>query len=159
MKPANWVAIARTFIGLREIKGPKHSPAIQKWLARLNAWWRDDETPWCGTFCAEVMSQAGIEPPKAWYRALAWADWGSALHRPLYGCIVVFSRAGGGHVGIVVGQDAVGNLQVLGGNQGDAVSIATFKRDRVVAYRWPTGAPLSDGLPELAAVAASTSEA
>lgn len=156
---AAWVDIARRYIGVREIKGPKHAAVILVWLAKLGAWWRDDETPWCGTFVAQVLTEAGVVPVKAWYRAMAWADWGLSLHRPLYGCIVVFSRAGGGHVGIVVGQDASGNLQVLGGNQGDAVSIATFKRDRVVAYRWPAGAPLTDGLPVLASVAVSTSEA
>lgn len=156
---AAWVDIARRYIGVREIKGPKHAAVILVWLAKLGAWWRDDETPWCGTFVAQVLTEAGVVPVKAWYRAMAWADWGSALHRPLYGCVVVFSRVGGGHVGIVVGQDPAGNLQVLGGNQGDAVSIATFKRDRVVAYRWPTGVPLTDGLPTLASVAASTSEA
>ncbi len=58
------------------------------------------------------------------------------------GCVVVFERAGGGHVGLVVGETAGGRLLVLGGNQGDAVSVAAFQRERVVAYRWPPGRDL-----------------
>lgn len=31
---------------------------------------------------------------------------------------------------------------VLGGNQGDVVSIKPFGRDRILGYRWPAGVPL-----------------
>ena len=51
--------------------------------------------------------------------------------------IVVFTRTGGGHVGIVVGQDAKGRIMVLGGNQSDSVSIAPFELSRVAGYRLP----------------------
>ena len=36
----------------------------------------------------------------------------------------------------MVGQDKQGNLLVLGGNQGNKVSIAKFPRSRVTAYVW-----------------------
>jgi len=66
------------------------------------------------------------------------------------GCIVVFQREGGGHVGFVVGQDKYGRLLVLGGNQGNAVTIAAFSLDRVVGYRWPSPGPaLQTKLPVL----------
>ena len=48
------------------------------------------------------------------------------LNNPAYGCIVVFSRAGGGHVGFLVGKDKQGNLMILGGNQSNAVNIKPF---------------------------------
>ena len=155
-----WVQVARTDIGLREIPGAPTAPKIAKWLADLRAWWRDDETPWCGTAVAAWMQAVGYTPPKAWYRARAWADWGERLDRPVHGCIVVFSRTGGGHVGFVVGQRSDGALLVLGGNQGNTVSIAAFPRERVIAYRWPKGTPFP-GYFELARgeAAASTSEA
>lgn len=76
--------------------------------------------------------------PKDWFRALAWAEAGEHLTAPAYGCIAVFNRAGGGHVGFVVGRDRAGNLMILGGNQGNKVSIARFAKDRVVAYIWPS---------------------
>ena len=96
----------------------------------------------------------------------AWVDAGERLTAPAYGCIVVFNRTGGGHVGFVVGRDREGNLMVLGGNQGNKVSIAKFAKDRVVAYVWPSNGsgnkPAQDRyrLPVLAANGAfSTNEA
>jgi hypothetical protein len=81
----------------------------------------------------------GLTLPKHWYRARAWASWGQALDRPAHGCVVVFERKGGGHVGLCVGEAVNGDLLILGGNQGDAVNIRAFPRGRVLAYRWPPG--------------------
>jgi hypothetical protein len=36
---------------------------------------------------------------------------------------------------------------VLGGNQGDAVSISPFSRGRVLGYRWPENEALPDAAP------------
>lgn len=132
-----WVRIARKYEGLREIKGALHEPVIVGWLKKLGSWWRDDEQPWCGTFAAAVVSEAGMKPPAAWYRAKAWLSWGKALSGPTVGAVVVFERQGGGHVGFIVGIDDKGNLMVIGGNQGDAVRISPFARSRVLGYRWP----------------------
>jgi uncharacterized protein (TIGR02594 family) len=137
-----WLAEAERHIGLKEIPGTQHSSTISGWLSQLGAWWRDDETPWCGVFVARCFKFAGIAIPQHWYRARAWADWGYKLDAPVYGCVVVFGRDGGGHVGFCVGYDSLGRLMILGGNQGNAVSIAPFDRSRVIAYRWPPGTPL-----------------
>lgn len=136
-----WLQRARCDLGLRELPGAPTAPRIAAWLQRLGAWWADDETPWCGTAVAAWMTACSIAPPAAWYRAKAWADWGAGLANPVPGCVVVFDRVGGGHVGLVVGQDQHGRLLVLGGNQGDSVCIAPFDRARVLAYRWPLGWP------------------
>ena len=133
-----WIVEARRYVGMAEIPGKQHNPTIQNWLRTLKAWWSDDETPWCGTFVAYCCRVAGRAVPKDWFRALAWADAGERLTAPAYGCIAVFNRAGGGHVGFVVGRDRDGNLMILGGNQGNKVSIARFAKDRVVAYIWPS---------------------
>ena len=133
-----WIVEARCYVGMAEIPGKQHNPTIQNWLRTLKAWWSDDETPWCGTFVAYCCRVAGRAVPKDWFRALAWADAGERLTAPAYGCIAVFNRAGGGHVGFVVGRDRDGNLMILGGNQGNKVSIARFAKDRVVAYIWPS---------------------
>lgn len=165
MNRAPWLDIARRFEGTKEVKGPKHNPLILTWLAALGAWWRDDETPWCGVFVGAVLREAGIDVPRAYYRALAWEDWGIQLGGPGVGCVVVFARAGGGHVGFVVGQDKAGNLLVLGGNQGDEVNVRAFPRSRVTAYRWPPKsgalwvAAGADPLPVLGSTAMSTTEA
>ena len=40
----------------------------------------------------------------------------------------------GGHVSFVVGKDTRGNLMVLGGSQGNAVSIAAFLSGRATGF-------------------------
>lgn len=135
-----WLVEARRWIGTAEIPGAATNSAIAQWLQKLRAWWADDETPWCGTFVAWCMDSAGYAIPKYWMRARAWGEYAVPIDAPAHGCIVIFERAGGGHVGFVVGEDEAGNLLVLGGNQGNKVSIARFPKARVVDYRWPVTA-------------------
>lgn len=131
-----WLRIARHDIGQRETQ-PNDSPWLRRMLAALGAAWLLGQ-PWCGGAVATWVRAAGVAAPKAWYRAKAWLDWGTPIASPAVGAVVVFERQGGGHVGLVVGRDTRGRLLVLGGNQGDAVSIAPFDPARVIGYRWPT---------------------
>lgn len=140
----SWVKIARDKIGTYEIVGRQHNPIIlAMWKTAFEAkgqrsWVIDDETPWCGGFTGFAFASIGLgaKIPTQFPRALAWAEAGTKLDKPAYGCVVVFTRKGGGHVGIVVGKDKFGNIMVLGGNQSNHVSIAPFDRSRVHAYRW-----------------------
>ena len=141
-----WMKTARESIGLKEVAGPKHNTKIQAWLAKLGAWWKDDETPWCGTFVAHCLRENGLPVPQHWYRALAWKDYGSNL-RPTHVCegaILVFAREGGGHVGFYVGEDRF-YYRVLGGNQSNAVNVMRIAKNRCVAIRWPKGVPVTGG--------------
>lgn len=106
----------------------------------------------CGTYVAHCIKACKLQLPKYWMRALDWLNWGQELARPSVGCVVVFERTGGGHVGFVVGKDAAGNLMVLGGNQGDAVKISPFDPVRVLGYRWPSqcAKPVDYHLPTIA---------
>lgn len=159
LKP--WMREAFRHEGLREVPGKAHSPVIVGWLTSLKAWWRDDETPWCGVFVAHCMREAGQSLPKHWYRAKGWLDWGLEVG-PVHGAVVVFERQGGGHVGLLVGKDPADNLLVLGGNQGNQVNVRTFVPDRVLGYRWPAAWPLpaaSEVLPLLAFGQSSEGEA
>jgi uncharacterized protein (TIGR02594 family) len=158
-----WLAIARRYLGVSEIPGPRHNPTILGWLHRLRSWVADDETPWCGLFVAAVMDEAGLPVARNYLRARAWMDWGTTLALPAPGCVVVFERGPTmGHVGFVVGRDADGQLLVLGGNQGNAVTIAAFARSRVLpgGYRWPAAEPILYGVQlPVGSAARSTSEA
>ncbi|MGQ4604099.1 TIGR02594 family protein [Aeromonas veronii] len=155
-----WVEEARRHIGLTEIKGAKHNPEIvAMWKAIKRGGIKDDETPWCASFVGACLERVGI-PSTRFEGARSYVSWGEKLDKPVAGCVVVFSRDGGGHVGFVVGQDQSGNLLVLGGNQDDAVNVKSFKRHRVTAYRWPAGEPMPGGeLPVMAAAEFSKSEA
>lgn len=143
MTKPKWLKIAETYTGMSEIRGPKHNSKIIGWLDKLGAWWRDDETPWCGVFVAHCMQDVGLPYPTFYMRAKAWEDYGSLLRRDRLapGAILVFDRAGGGHVGFYAGEDA-GHYFVLGGNQGNAVSVMKLGKSRLLASRWPKGEPV-----------------
>lgn len=143
-----WLRWARSQIGVKEIVGPKHSPVILRWAQEVGAavlgiQVNDDETPWCGLFVARAMKEVGIAPPKIAVRAAQWGPvggWGRQLNGPRLGCILVFSRAGGGHVGFYLGEDAT-HFHVLGGNQSNSVSITRLPKASLVngGMRWPQG--------------------
>jgi len=143
-----WIAEARKHIGLREIKGSKHNPAILTWWQKIGAVFRDDETPWCGAFIGGTLRAAGLEIVAGGASARSWLKLPVKLDKPAYGCIVIFWRGSktgaSGHVGYVVGKDRFGNLMVLGGNQGDAVNIKPFDTARVLGYRWPSRYPAAE---------------
>lgn len=159
--------IARQYLGQKEVPGL----GVNAWIKSLwqslkgGAWfWKqygedDSKLPWCGAFVAYVLQQAGYPIPAQYASARAWEKYGTKLDTPVLGCIAVFTRSGGGHVGFVVGLDAKGWLQILGGNQGDAVSIASFDPARVTAYRQIPGLKVTTPPPQIAAAAKSTSEA
>lgn len=139
-----WMHIAEQYIGQREIKGVTHNTLIVGWWKKIKRGGiKTDEVPWCAAFVGAMLEDATIKSSR-FESAKSYLSWGTKLDKPAYGCVVVFSRDGGGHVGFVTGQDARGRLLVLGGNQSDMVSIRSFVRDNVVGYRWPHEVPLPD---------------
>ena len=150
MKEPSWIVEGRKYIGEKEIKGPEHNPLIlQFWKDIKRGGIKDDETPWCAAYVGGVLERSGITSSR-FESAASYLNWGVKLDKPAYGCVVVFSRDGGGHVGFVVGQQANGDLMVLGGNQSDAVNIRAFSTSRVSGYRWPKDIPVDvQPLPQL----------
>ncbi len=103
-----WVSEARKLIGQAEVKGPQHNPEIlQMWREIRRGGIRDDETPWCAAFVGAMLERAGIRSSR-FESARSYLDWGQHLTLPVPGCIVVFTRQGGGHVGFAVGRDQSG---------------------------------------------------
>jgi uncharacterized protein (TIGR02594 family) len=159
MSDLNYITEARRYIGLKEIKGPVNNSVITGWLKKLKAWWSDDETPWCGVFVAHCLQFCGYKVPTNYMRAKDWLSWGKPVLSPCYGCIAIFSRDGGGHVGFVIGQDNRGNYMVLGGNQSDGVTIASFSPARLMGCVLPSDVSIIP-LPRFTVnVALSSSEA
>ena len=140
-----WFLEAQRAIGVKEDTGPGSNPLIIGWGKRLKIAYGDDEIPWCGLFVAHcVGSQLPTEPlPVNPLGARNWGRAGIACAVPQPGAIMVFWRkspaSGLGHVAFYVGEDA-NSYHVLGGNQGDAVSVTRMARDRFVAARWPATA-------------------
>lgn len=141
MSTPAWILEARRHIGVREIPGAKHEPLIvQMWKAIKRGGIKDDETPWCAAFVGFCLENVGIVSSR-FESAKSYLTWGQKLDGPAPGCIVVFTRDGGGHVGFLEGLTIDGRLLVLGGNQGNEVNIRAFPEDRVSGYRWPLAIP------------------
>jgi uncharacterized protein (TIGR02594 family) len=142
-----WYDVALANIGVAEIKGPQHSPTIMGWIQMIGARAlgiavKDDETAWCGTFTAMCILRGlpGEPLPPIVVRAKSWEKFGIPLLNGSLGCVVVFDREGGGHVGFYAGEDAT-HIHVVGGNQGNRVSRMRLEKGRLTAYRWPSTVP------------------
>ncbi|MCU6454361.1 TIGR02594 family protein [Sphingomonas sp. A2-49] len=158
-KEPAWLLAARAKLGTREAAGAANNPTILGWAARLGAKvlgmvYNADSVPWCGLFVAACVTEAGLTPPSIAVRAKSWATWGQNLRadRLSPGAILVFERPGGGHVGLYVGEDDRA-YHVLGGNQGDRVSVTRIEKARCVARRWPAGRPVILGPVRMTAIA------
>lgn len=148
-KEPAWLLAARAKLGTREAPGAANSPTILGWAKRigtkaLGMVYNADSVPWCGLFVAACVTEDGIPAAPIAVRAKSWATWGANLRADHLsaGAVLVFERPGGGHVGFYVGEDAT-SYHVLGGNQGDRVSIMRLEKSRCVARRWPLGHPVT----------------
>ena len=162
-----WLEIAKSLIGTKELPGAANNAKIMGWGNALGARilgikYTADSVPWCGLFAAWCVKQAGFNPPAIAIRAKEWTKFGTAL--PLdktipLGAVAVFTRQGGGHVGFVVGVHTNGDLNILGGNQGDEVNIRRFPRSRLTALRWPPNTPIGKAAPRVSGGKTTTGEA
>lgn len=127
---------ALALFGTRETPGAASNPVILAW-ARETGLARDytnDGIAWCGLFVATVVKRAGFEPVAAPLWARNWAKFGTVADKASLGDVLVFSRDGGGHVGLYVGEDASA-FHVLGGNQSDQVCVSRIAKARCIAVR------------------------
>lgn len=129
-----WMKIAKLELGVEEIPGSVDNPRVVKYHAAAGGQ-MPDEIPWCSSFVNWVMKKAGYDHTKS-KAAKSWAGYGTELKEPRYGCIMVFKRTGGHHVGFYVGPGSYGP-KILGGNQKDKVSIEESTL-QLMAMRWPT---------------------
>ena len=132
-------------IGIKEVVGKVHNPVIMAWAKDLDLQkiYTADEIPWCGLFIAYACHKAGVEVIDKPLWALSWAKWGTKVTEPMLGDILTFKRDGGGHVGIYVGEDK-DCYHVLGGNQGNAVSVTRIIKSRLYQARrtaWKVAQP------------------
>lgn len=139
-----WIGEMLTVFGLHEKRDK----------ARLAAWLKSDgktlgdptALPWCGDAVETAIKKALPKEPfpgavgENPYFARNWQTFGRACGL-VYGCLAVFERGPqSGHVGFLVGQDS-DEVFVLGGNQGDSVSVVAIAKSRILATRWPVTFP------------------
>jgi uncharacterized protein (TIGR02594 family) len=92
---------------------------------------------WCARFMNMVLQRSGYRGTGS-DMARSFAGYGQRVPGPEIGAIAVMGRRGGGHVGIVSGVDARGNVIVVSGNYRNRVAEAPISRGRIYAYVMPT---------------------
>ncbi|MDO5603612.1 MAG: TIGR02594 family protein [Paracoccus sp. (in: a-proteobacteria)] len=143
--PPDWMPIAIGEHGVTEYAGTRMNPRIAEYFKAARFWGKDDsgkDNAWCASLVAFVMKKAGYNIATEAYRAKEWANrWndGKSVGRPIYGAIAVKTRAGGGHVGFVMGsvKGKPGYLAILGGNQSNTTNVSEYPASDFFAFMVP----------------------
>ena len=143
-KGPKWLLLAEAerAAGVREYPGDADNPRIVEYHSYTSYGSPDDETPWCSSFANWCMEKSGIEGTNS-AAARSWLYWGTAISKPQLGAVTILWRgspsAEKGHVGFYIGEHPSnpGYILLLGGNQGDCVCVAAYKKDRVLGFRMP----------------------
>jgi uncharacterized protein (TIGR02594 family) len=149
--PFPWMEFALREYGIRGISSKGRTVNVVAYLKATGVGRSSDETAWCSAFVNWCMLMAGF-PGSGLANARSWLNWGGvALDFPVYGSVVVLWRENRngplGHVGFFVKMQG-DNLLLLGGNQGNSVSIRPYSKERVIGIRWLQGFPIPEGIPE-----------
>ena len=135
---APWMHQAAMMLGVKEIPGAKHNPAIVQLWRDIGRWVRDDETAYCAAGVGACLERSGYAHTGRG-NARSYLDHGTACD-PTYGAIAVFWRGSvdswKGHVAFWLRADGA-RVWVLGFNQGNTVSAAPYPRARLLGTRWP----------------------
>lgn len=159
LKDAPWLSRMRAITGTKELPGSANSPIIMSWrtdiaktmpiLATYASTYTGDSIPWCGFGGGWCMVMSGIMPPFGAQatQKFMWADawhapnWGQKLDEPLVGCVMTFTRNGGGHVAFLEKMDGK-YCYIRGCNQSDMVNVTRKSMDQFTAATWPPGVPI-----------------
>lgn len=137
--------IARDLTGTKEIKGSADNPKIiEMYRAVGHDWVEHDETAWCAAFVGFCLEKAGLRSTRKLNARsyLAWGEKVAGVEQAREGDIIVFTRGAStaqGHVAFFL--RAVGTqVEVLGGNQSDSVTVARYPKSRILGIRRPIAA-------------------
>ena len=142
-------ALAERFIGTKEVSGHVDNPQVMAWLTADAKWPKNDEVPWCSGFVNWVCKIFRAPRSKS-LRARSWLGVGTpvTLEQAKQGWdVCIFKRGGGKQPGPDV-LDAPGHVAffsaytpgdkwvyVLGGNQGNQVSVSRYAANRLLGIR------------------------
>ena len=101
---------------------------------------KDDETAWCAAFVGAMLRRAGVKSTGA-LNARSYLDWGKPVDRKdaQPGDVVIFKRGNSswqGHVAFFV-KDRGALIDVLGGNQSNAVNVKGYSAKSLLGIRRP----------------------
>lgn len=169
IEPA-WLGRARQELGVHETPGPVSNPKVDAYraLAGLAGIHGDDsDVPWCAIFIGAMLRATKIRASGS-AMARSYSHWGKACPIGTPGAVTVISSpsrgAASGHVFFATGRVTATQVEGLGGNQSDAVTLAWWPRylpdgsSRIVASRWPEELQPPIGKPTLIGAAAPAKE-
>lgn len=130
--------IALSQFGIREWVGKEHNPEVMKYFSETGfSNIPNDETSWCSAFMMWCIMKANL-PHTNSLLAKSWLKWGIGVVEPELGDVVVFWRIDPngpyGHVGLFI-RKTNEFIWVLGGNQGNSVSISFYPVSQLLGYR------------------------
>jgi uncharacterized protein (TIGR02594 family) len=139
--------VAQRFIGVHETPGVASDPLVLSMLRLEQPDAADDAIPWCSAFVNFVAWLLRLPRSKS-LAARSWLSVGLPIELsdavPGFDVVILKRGAGEqpgadvldfpGHVGFFAGAKG-GTVYVLGGNQGDAVSIEPFPTARILGVR------------------------
>lgn len=135
-----WIGMAKKYLGTKEAPGSADNPTILSWdklMTTLPGSMRKDSTPWCAIYVHAMFHLCGIDPGVESAAAVDWLKFGYAVDVPKMGDVVVFrglAGPGSHHVAFVMSVSG-GLVHVIGGNQSDAVTLASYPVGNVQGYR------------------------
>ena len=136
MLSALQVAIREYHHKVREIPGAVHDSRILEYHNATTLGATEDELPWCASFVCWCLESVWIQSPRS-ARARDFEVWGDPVGESYPGCVAVLSRGSNqnqGHVGFYLESSPWG-VMILGGNQGNRISIETFPSERLITLR------------------------
>jgi uncharacterized protein (TIGR02594 family) len=133
-----WLRLALAEVGTREAPGPANNARVMAYYRDAgHAWVAGDDVAWCAAFVGAMLARAG-EKHTGSLAARSYLKFWKPTKDPKRGDIVVFSRGNSwqGHVAFYLRSNR-SYIEVVGGNQADAVTIATYPRAKVLSFRTP----------------------
>jgi uncharacterized protein (TIGR02594 family) len=116
-----------------------NNSTILTMLQEFESWVTDTDTPWCSAYMNYVHAKTGYEYTGK-LNARSWLNVGLPVMSPEMGDVVVLWRSSPnswkGHVGMFIRYSIDRKyIYLLGGNQGNKVSINRYSINRVLGYR------------------------
>jgi uncharacterized protein (TIGR02594 family) len=142
----NAYELAKAEVGTVEWKDGNNPKVVAYFKDSGNAGIKDDETAWCAAFVGAMLKRAGMKGTGK-LNARSYLDWGKPVDRAdaKPGDIVIFKRGSSswqGHVAFFV-KDRGAIIDVLGGNQSNAVNVKGYQAAALLGIRRATDAPAS----------------
>ena len=132
--------LAMRYVGVKEVPGTKDNPIVLSMLRLDSKWPEHDEVPWCSGFMNWIAWHLRLPRSKS-LMARSWLNVGKPVSlsdaEPGFDVVILWRGnpdGPSGHVGLYAGTGS-GTIKILGGNQGNAVTISEYPKNRLLGIR------------------------